>query len=392
MDIPQEKLSLGDVQIEEKTFSADSSLETSSVSSVEQEGTHNSPIVIILVGMAGSGKTTLTQRLTAHLLARKSAPYTVNLDPACREPPFPVNIDIRDTVDYKKVMKQYNLGPNGAIVTSLNLFATKFDQVLDILKQRSKTHKYILIDTPGQIEVFMWSASGNIITECLAALFPTVMIFVTDLVTNAKPITFISNMSYACSILYKTKLPLVITLNKCDQIDPTYAKEWIQDNEAFEAALASQPDYSSTLASSLALVLDDFYRHIQHTVVSAYDGYGMEDFFAAVDKAVTNYETEYKPMYEALVQERKTKSTKVKKKVTAARESGEPSCFSVRGSSDGGGAGLSLRLDDGDEDDSSSSDDEPNAAEANEEGTFNQLYQSMAKQRTAKSKEADTSN
>lgn len=26
-------------------------------------------------------------------------------------------------------MKQYGLGPNGGIVTSLNLFATRFDQV-----------------------------------------------------------------------------------------------------------------------------------------------------------------------------------------------------------------------------------------------------------------------
>lgn len=26
-------------------------------------------------------------------------------------------------------MKQYNLGPNGGIVTALNLFATRFDQV-----------------------------------------------------------------------------------------------------------------------------------------------------------------------------------------------------------------------------------------------------------------------
>jgi hypothetical protein len=32
-------------------------------------------------------------------------------------------------VNYKKVMQVYNLGPNGAIVTSLNLFATKFDEV-----------------------------------------------------------------------------------------------------------------------------------------------------------------------------------------------------------------------------------------------------------------------
>lgn len=44
-------------------------------------------------------------------------------------PPFLLPSDIRDTVNYKEVMKQYSLGPNGGIVTSLNLFATRFDQV-----------------------------------------------------------------------------------------------------------------------------------------------------------------------------------------------------------------------------------------------------------------------
>lgn len=28
-------------------------------------------------------------------------------------------------------------------------------------------YRYVLIDTPGQIEVFTWSASGTIITEAL---------------------------------------------------------------------------------------------------------------------------------------------------------------------------------------------------------------------------------
>lgn len=56
-------------------------------------------------------------------------PYVVNLDPACLEVPYPANVDVRDTVKYKEVMKQYGLGPNGGIVTALNLFATKFDQV-----------------------------------------------------------------------------------------------------------------------------------------------------------------------------------------------------------------------------------------------------------------------
>ena len=64
-------------------------------------------------------------------------------------------------------MKQYGLGPNGGIVTSLNLFATKFDQVLNLIEKRSEDCDHVIIDTPGQIEVFTWSASGNIITEAL---------------------------------------------------------------------------------------------------------------------------------------------------------------------------------------------------------------------------------
>ena len=38
-------------------------------------------------------------------------------------------------VNYKNVMKQYNLGPNGGILTALNLFATRFDQA------RASAHK-----------------------------------------------------------------------------------------------------------------------------------------------------------------------------------------------------------------------------------------------------------
>ena len=52
-----------------------------------------------------------------------------SLDPAVLETPFGANVDIRDTVNYREVMKQYALGPNGGILTSLNLFATRFEQV-----------------------------------------------------------------------------------------------------------------------------------------------------------------------------------------------------------------------------------------------------------------------
>lgn len=99
----------------------------------------------------------------------KKTPYTINLDPACLEVPYPCNIDIRDTVNYKEVMKQYSLGPNGAIITSLNLFSTKFEQVVELIEKRANECEYVLLDTPGQIEVFTWSASGSIITETLVS-------------------------------------------------------------------------------------------------------------------------------------------------------------------------------------------------------------------------------
>jgi hypothetical protein len=35
--------------------------------------------------------------------------------------------------------QRYNLGPNGAILTALNLFTTKFDQVLDLVEKRAET-------------------------------------------------------------------------------------------------------------------------------------------------------------------------------------------------------------------------------------------------------------
>ena len=79
------------------------------------------------------------QRVNAHLHSNNRTPYILNLDPAVTHLPFTANIDIRDTVDYQEVMKQYNLGPNGGILTALNLFTTKFDQVLGHVEKRAST-------------------------------------------------------------------------------------------------------------------------------------------------------------------------------------------------------------------------------------------------------------
>ena len=73
-------------------------------------------------------------------------------------------------------MKHFKLGPNGAIMTSLNLFATKFDQVLDLLAKREAELDYILVDTPGQIEAPAWfgafGRSRSVVdSKCFRALW-----------------------------------------------------------------------------------------------------------------------------------------------------------------------------------------------------------------------------
>ena len=47
-----------------------------------------------------------------------------------------------------------------------------------------------------------------------ASTFPTVIVYVMDVARSSNPVTFMSNMLYACSILYKTKLPFIIAMNK----------------------------------------------------------------------------------------------------------------------------------------------------------------------------------
>jgi hypothetical protein len=54
----------------------------------------------------------------------------INLDPGVLYLPYTPQIDIRKTINYKELMTSYGLGPNGAIMTSLNLYAARFNEVL----------------------------------------------------------------------------------------------------------------------------------------------------------------------------------------------------------------------------------------------------------------------
>jgi len=282
------------------------------------------------------------QQINAHLHSKKDPPYVINLDPAVLHSPFESNIDIRDSVNYKEVMKQYNLGPNGGILTSLNLFATKIDQVLGLLEKRAapdaenptrKPINNILVDTPGQIEVFVWSASGQILLESLASSFPTVIAYIIDTPRTSSTSTFMSNMLYACSILYKTKLPMILVFNKADVKDPLFAKEWMTDFDAFQAALNEDQEgnafggsegggdgtgmgsgYMGSLLNSMSLMLEEFYAHLSVVGVSSLYGTGIDEFFEAVKDKAEEFKRDYQPELEKRRIEREENKQKAREK------------------------------------------------------------------------------
>jgi len=262
-------------------------------------------VACLVIGMAGSGKTTLMQRLMVASEERGRERYVINLDPAVGmdeeegidDLPYESDLDIRDAVNYKQVMQANGLGPNGGILTCLNLFATQFDSVISIMQQRASAVDYFFVDTPGQIEVFTWSASGSIVTEAIASLMPTVILFVVDTPRSSSPATFCSNMLYACSVMFRTKLPMILVFNKVDVRSHDFAKEWMGDFEKFQDALDDErvngADYMSSLTKSMALVLDEFYQTLAAVGVSAATGQGMTELFAAIDAAAEEYKTTY---------------------------------------------------------------------------------------------------
>ena len=179
-----------------------------------------------------------------------------------------------------------------------------------------------------------------------------------------------SNMLYACSILYKTKLPMILVFNKTDVRDAGFAREWMTDYDAFQAALAGDEagnafggvegegagsGYMSSLLNSMSLMLEEFYSHLSVVGVSSMTGAGVDDFFAAVRDKADEFRRDYRPELERRRRERDDQKRRARERELDKMMQG---MSMATGSGGAGGAGrVRPPNDDDDDDDMESSDD-----------------------------------
>ncbi len=172
------------------------------------------PYYIVILGTAGSGKTTLTGSLQGWLEDYGFDAATINLDPAAEYLPYKPDIDVRDYVNAREIMLKYRLGPNGALIVSSDLIATKLDEILD--EVNALRSNYILVDTPGQLEVFAFRESGPIVLNTIIGDSKAVTLFLIDSIFSRTPSGLLSALLLSASIHVRLGKPQINVLAKSD--------------------------------------------------------------------------------------------------------------------------------------------------------------------------------
>ena len=203
---------------------------------------------IYITGTAGSGKSLLTSNLLQWYIDHDNFPITLNLDPAVSELPYPPDVDIRDHIDINNIMDTYGLGPNGAIIMAHDLISTKIQDIQ--LEVDELNPDYILIDTPGQIELFAYRSSGNYFISNFQA-DSKVTIFIMDGVPVSSPINFVSLSLLSTSINLRLKTSQINVLSKRDLIIDNLENilDWARSDTTLLEALDKENNQEFSLLS-----------------------------------------------------------------------------------------------------------------------------------------------
>ncbi len=205
--------------------------------------------LLFIIGTAGSGKSLFTAAFAEWLKMSKQDVAIVNLDPGVLKIPYSPDVDIRNYVDVGMVMEKYGLGPNGAMILAADLIADKIDTITQEVE--SMDADIVLVDTPGQLELFAFRASGPYIVNELTK-DPKALVYLFDAVFSLNPFNYVSNMFLSAAIYNRFFIPQVHLLSKIDLIQEEKVEQiidWSSSVEALETSIDNSLEGTKRLFS-----------------------------------------------------------------------------------------------------------------------------------------------
>ncbi|HET6516920.1 MAG TPA: ATP/GTP-binding protein [Nitrosopumilaceae archaeon] len=241
---------------------------------------------IFIAGTAGAGKSLLTSKINEYYTRNGAFSAILNLDPGVEVLPYTCDIDVRDHVDIVSIMKQYELGPNGALIMANDLIASKIDTIQNEIDKINPD--YLLVDTPGQIELFAYRTSGQFLVQNLN-LDEKISIFLFDGSLVTTPVNFVSIALLATSIKLRLGLPTINVLTKTDLIGDRLKEilKWSTNIAVLENAISQEADgevYTLTTSILRSLNLGGFAQGL--IPLSNVTGEGMVNLESALSRTI----------------------------------------------------------------------------------------------------------
>ena len=240
---------------------------------------------IFVTGTAGSGKSMLTSKILEYYQKNGMFASALNLDPGVESLPYRPDVDVRDYVDIVQIMKQYDLGPNGSMIMANDLIASKIDDIQNEI--HGVNPDYLIVDTPGQIELFAYRASGPFFIQNIDACEKT-NIFLYDGTMIASPTNFISISLLATSIKLRLGLPTINVMTKTDLIPDKIDQvlRWSSDSISLEEELTTLEGEAYSFATDILRTLNVGEFTGDLIPISNLTGEGMVNLQAALSRII----------------------------------------------------------------------------------------------------------
>jgi len=240
-------------------------------------------IYVYFIGTAGSGKSTLTQNFKEWMTLRGLDAITVNLDPGAENLPYDPDVDIRDWISLKEIMESYGLGPNGAQIAAADMLALNTEDVKKSI-EAFKTD-YIFIDTPGQLELFVFREAGKYIIKFLNPN-RSIIGYLLDPALAKTPSGFVSQLLLSLSTSFRLGQPQINVLSKSDMLSDAeldVVKQWSLDSDRLgNDVMNEEASVYREMSEGLLNIISDFQSQMHIFPTGKENYFGIDDLYTQI--------------------------------------------------------------------------------------------------------------